>query len=97
MRQSVRRCVHSSVNRPKTISLRVEYIRHNPPTHQTISNAVRKFEESESIIDIPRPVHQCNIRSTENVAAVAHSAEGDPNLSIPRRARQFGWSFGSLW
>ena len=71
------------------------YGRHNRPTQQTISNTVRKFEETGSVIDIARPVHHRNIRSAENIAVVAQSVEEDPNLSIPRRAQHLGLSYGS--
>lgn len=78
-------------------ALRADYGRHNRPTQQTISNTVRKFEETGSVIDIARPVHHRNIRSAENIAVVAQSVEEDPNLSIPRRAQHLGLSYGSLW
>ncbi|ENN72871.1 hypothetical protein YQE_10441, partial [Dendroctonus ponderosae] len=43
--------------------------------------------ETRLITDFARPVHHHNIRSSENIAAVAQSVEEDPNSSIPRRAQ----------
>lgn len=64
---------------------------------QEIGQVVRKFEQTGSVVDIVTPVHHRNVRSTENIAAVAASVEEDPNVSIPRRAQQLGLSNTSLW
>lgn len=56
-------------------ALRADYGRHNRPTEQTILNTVKKFEETGSVTDIVRPVHHRNIRSAENIAAVAQSVK----------------------
>ena len=77
-------------------ALRSDFGRHGRPTKHTIPNVVRIFEETGSIADIVRPVHYRNVRSAENIAAVAASVEDDPNVSIPRRAQQLGLSNTSL-
>ena len=78
-------------------ALRSDFGRHGRPTEYTIGNVERKFEETGSVADIVTPVHHRNVRSAENIAAVAASVEDEPNVSIPRRAQQLGLSNTSLW
>ena len=78
-------------------AIRTDFGRHGRPTEHIIANVVRKFEQTGSVADIVRPVHHRNVRSAENIAAVAASVEDDPNVSIPRRAQQLGLSNTSLW
>lgn len=46
---------------------------------------------------MPIPTRARPGRSKENMAAVSHSVEEDPNLSIPRRAQQLGLSKTTTW
>lgn len=78
-------------------AIRNDFPRHGRPTEHTIGNVVRKFEQTGSVADIHRPTHHRNVRSHENIAAVAESVEEDPTTSINRRSQQLGLSYGSLW
>lgn len=67
--------------------LRNIYGRNDRPTERSIQRIIAKFEQSGSVADRAVPVRRRNVRSSENIAAVAESVAEDPNLSIPRRAQ----------
>ena len=68
-------------------ALRGIYCLNNRPTTQAIGKIVRKFEETEVVTDIERPVHLRLARSAENIAIVSESVAEDPNVSISRHSR----------
>lgn len=78
-------------------ALRGDFGRHNRPTQPTITNIIRKFEETGSVCDVVRRLHHRNARTPENIGAVGASVDDDPNLSIPRRAQVLGLTYGTLW
>ncbi|CAK1596386.1 unnamed protein product [Parnassius mnemosyne] len=63
---------------------------HNRTSETAIKNLVAKFESTGSVQNAPTPTRVRPGRSTENIAAVSHSVEEDPTLSIPRRSQQLG-------
>ena len=76
--------------------LRGDYGLHNRPTTQAFGKIVKKFEETEAITNIVRPVHHRFARSVENIAAVSESVGEDPNVSISCRSQELGLSYGTL-
>ncbi|CAK1588653.1 unnamed protein product [Parnassius mnemosyne] len=70
---------------------------HNRPSETAIKNLVAKFESTGSVQNVPTPTRVRPGRSTENIAAVCHSVEEDPNLSIPQRSQQLGLSKTTTW
>ena len=65
-------------------ALRGDYGLHNRPTTQAIGKIVKKFEESEAVTNIVRPVHYRFARSAENIAAASESIAEDPNIVVLR-------------
>ena len=57
---------------------------------------MKKFEETGVVTNNERPVHHHFARSAENIAMVSESLAEDQNVSIPRRPREFGLSYGTL-
>ena len=53
---------------------------------------MKKFEETEVITNIVRPVHHHFARSTKNIAIVSESVPEDPNVSITPRSHEIGLS-----
>ena len=53
---------------------------HNRPTTQAIGKIVKKFEETEVVTNIERPVHHRLARSAENIAIVSESVNEDTNV-----------------
>ena len=46
---------------------------------------MKKYEETEVVTNIERPVHHRFDRSAENIATVSESVAEDTNVSIARR------------
>ena len=67
-------------------ALRVDFGLHNRPTTQTIGIIVKKFDETEVITNIERPVHHRFARSDENIAIASENVAEVPNVSIPRHS-----------
>ena len=53
---------------------------------QVIGEIVKKFEETDLVTNIERPVHHRFARSAQNITIVSESAAEDPNVSIPCRS-----------
>ena len=51
---------------------------------------MKKFKETEVVINIERPEHHSFARSAENIAE-------DPKVSNSRRPQELGLSYGTLW
>ena len=75
-------------------ALRGDYGLHN---RSTIGKIVKKFEETEVVTNIERPVDHRFARSTENIAIVSESIDENPNVSIPHRSQELGLFYGTLW
>ena len=58
---------------------------------------MKKFEETEVVTNIERPVHYRFTCSAENIAIVSESVAEGPNVSIHRRSQELELSFGTLW
>ena len=58
-------------------SLSGDYSLHNRPTTQAIGKIVKKFEETEVVTNVKRPVHHRFTRSSENIPIVSESIAED--------------------
>ena len=61
-------------------ALRGDYGLQNRPRTQGIGKIVKKFEETEVIINIERPVHYRFARFAENITTVSDSIAEDSNV-----------------
>ena len=66
-------------------------------TYRAIGKIVMKFEETEVVTNIERPVHNRFACYAENIAIVNESNAEDPNVSILRRSQELGLSYSTLW
>ena len=73
------------------------YSRLGPYDRLRSTHTVNTYEETGSVTDIVRHVHQRHIRSTEYITVVAQCVETDPNMSVTRLTHHFGLSYDSLW
>lgn len=69
----------------------------NRLTTQEIGKIFKKFEETESVADIERPVYHRFVRVTPNIAIVSESVAEGSNVYISRHSQELGISYGRLW
>jgi hypothetical protein len=59
-----------------------------PPTRQVIHNLNTRFEETDSVADLPRSGRPRSSRSEENLQIVAQAFVHSPNKAIRRASRE---------
>lgn len=63
-------------------ALRPFYGRHNRPSERAIRADIDRFRTSFTLLDSRPPSRQRNVRTEENIVAVARTVQEDPEMSI---------------
>jgi hypothetical protein len=78
-------------------ALRPFYGEHNRPSEQAIRAVIDRFCTNFTLLDSKPSTRQRNVRTEENIAAVARSVEEDAEMSIRRRSQLVGLCPSTTW
>jgi hypothetical protein len=65
--------------------------RRNAPYQSTVQRMMKKFEETDSIMDNKLPMHHRTAWSLNNIAAVSENVAKSPGISIRNVITEFLW------
>lgn len=72
--------------------LRAMGAQHAVPSKSALERLVKKFHETGSVSDLPRPGPQYTTRNPENIQRVQESLNENPRTSVRRRSQELGLS-----